>query len=171
MNADPTAPPTEQTLRVVRATEHEWAAVRDVRLAALADSPAAFGSTLSEEQQLDESRWRRWAASRAVFLVAGAHRPCGIAAFVAGDAEATRKVVSVWVDPARRGQGAGGRLLDAVARAARDDGAARLHLWCTHGNTSARRLYERSGYIATGRTRTHPGDPRLRMDEMALPLG
>ncbi len=49
----------------------------------------------------------------------------------------------LFVDPAARGGGIGRLLIEAVAVAAREQGASRLY-WLTHaGNTTARRLYDR----------------------------
>jgi hypothetical protein len=45
---------------VRRARADEWEALREIRLAALTDSPDAFGSTLAEERDADEARWRGW---------------------------------------------------------------------------------------------------------------
>ena len=45
--------------------------------------------------------------------------------------------------PDRRGQGVAGALIDAVARAARDRGAARLYWLTQEQNSTARRLYDR----------------------------
>jgi ribosomal protein S18 acetylase RimI-like enzyme len=56
-----------------------------------------------------------------------------------------RHLVELQVDPTQRGQGTGGRLLDAVEEYARAEQAA--HVSLTTGSTNpARRLYERHGY-------------------------
>ncbi|MGH6915244.1 MAG: GNAT family N-acetyltransferase, partial [Geminicoccales bacterium] len=46
-----------------------------------------------------------------------------------------------------RGQGLGGRLLEAAWDRARSQGVRELSLLCFAGNTGARRLYERSGFV------------------------
>jgi hypothetical protein len=46
------------SVEVRRVEAEEWAAARRARLAALADAPAAFASTLDRELGLDEAMWR-----------------------------------------------------------------------------------------------------------------
>jgi GNAT superfamily N-acetyltransferase len=52
----------------------------------------------------------------------------------------------IFVDPAERRAGAGGRLLEAAADYARRVGAFRLALSTELTNTTAQRLYEKSGW-------------------------
>jgi ribosomal protein S18 acetylase RimI-like enzyme len=56
------------------------------------------------------------------------------------------------VDPARQGEGIGGRLLEAGIERARERGARRLMLRVLSTN-EARRLYERHGFIVEGTLR------------------
>jgi len=160
----------EAQVVVRRATEGDWAHLRAVRLAALADSPSAFGSTLSEEQEYTEEDWREWARDWATFLAYQQRSAIGIVAGIGGDTAAERKLIAMWVDPAHRGTGVASALVEAVKAWARDDGATRLMLWVTLDNHAATGLYRSSGFTETGSTRTLPSTTALMEVQLSLAL-
>ena len=148
----------------------DWAHLRAVRLAALADSPSAFGSSLEREQQYDEERWREWSRNVATFLAFRDGVPIGIVGGMAGDTSEERSLVAMWVDPDHRSTGVASALLDAVRSWARDDGATRLTLWVTRTNDPAATLYRRAGFTPTGESKPLPSNPSLTEDKLALEL-
>jgi GNAT superfamily N-acetyltransferase len=170
VNARTPASAAADGLVVSRASEEQWSAVRAVRLAALTESPSAFGASLQREQEYDEPRWREWVRSAAVFLVWADDVPVGLAAGVPGETDESRKLVAVWIDTGWRGRGASPKLLDGVESWARAGGAQILQLWLTQGNVPARQVYERFGFVDTGRSKPLPSNPALQEDEMVLRL-
>ncbi|MDG4823173.1 GNAT family N-acetyltransferase [Asanoa sp. WMMD1127] len=142
-------------LRVL--SEDDWKLWRDLRLAALAEAPYAFGSTLAGWQDASEEQWRdRLRIPGARDLVAyrdGA--PVGMATGVpAGDGAI--EVISVWVSPAGRGHGVGDALIADLAAWATARGATRVQLSVRKDNAAAIRLYERAGFVHIGPS---PEDP------------
>ena len=141
--------------------EDEWEVVRDVRLAALADAPDAFDSSLEVERTLSEDDWRARLRLGGQRLAALDGEPVGIARGLvhatAGGPE--HHLVGMWVSPFGRGTGAAGALVEAVAGWAREQGAARLHLWVVGANAPAHRLYLRHGFRLTGRVQPLPSRP------------
>ncbi|WP_374000758.1 N-acetyltransferase family protein [Massilia sp. CFBP 13647] len=148
---------------------HEWPLYRDLRLRALAEAPAAFGSTLAEEAARSDTDWA-WRLN----LGATSGRDLPLVAVVAGTAVglAWTKVdagdplrvnlFQVWVAPQARGLGVAGALLDAALAWARGRGASTMQLGVVCGNEAARRLYERAGFRATGETEPQrPGSARM----------
>ena len=71
----------------------------------------------------------------------------------------TLYVAELHVDPARRGEGIGGRLLDWADARARTLGFRKLSL-TTYSTNLARHLYERHGYVVVAR-RDDPGYERF----------
>jgi ribosomal protein S18 acetylase RimI-like enzyme len=73
----------------------------------------------------------------------------------------TAHIAQVAVDPAQRGSGLAGRMLDAVVERVRAEGLDRVTLLVSERNTAARHLYNRRGFhdaatfIAAGRAATH----------------
>jgi hypothetical protein len=70
----------EDGVQICRMEPEEWATVRRVRLAALADAPEAFASTLDRELRLDEATWRERVAASPWFLAWRDGKPVGLVA-------------------------------------------------------------------------------------------
>lgn len=136
------------TLRTL--TVDEWAGWRDVRLAALREAPAAFGSSLASWQGDGdrEQRWRRRLTDVPFNLLAewdGA--PAGITSGLPGEDSGTVELISMWVAPFARGRGVGDALVDAVLGWARKRGARRVTLTVRQDNHPAAALYRRRGFV------------------------
>jgi GNAT superfamily N-acetyltransferase len=161
---------THAGLVVERADEGDWERVKNVRLAALAESPSAFGSTLAEEREYDEADWRDWCRDTATFLAFQDGAPIGIAAGVTGTSRDERKLIAMWLHPGHRGRGVSAALLAAVRNWALHDGATTLMLWVTRSNHAAGKLYRRAGFVETGASKPLPSNPALIEDQLALDL-
>jgi GNAT superfamily N-acetyltransferase len=135
-------------------------------------APYAFASIYEREAALDAEEWRRRVRGAAWFLAWDGSEPVGIAAAFAeeGAPAGERHLIAMWVAARRRRAGVAGALCEAVAGWARLDGAQSLFLWVAEGNDSARRVYERSGFVSTGQLRPLPSDPRRSEEKMRLDL-
>jgi len=132
---------------------HEWHIYKDLRLAALTESPDAFGSTLAKEAERSDAEW----SNR---LLSGVNSPWDfpVMAEVSGQfiglawgriEESNLEVANlyqVWVHPNYRRVRAGQMLLEAVIAWAITKQARYLELDVTCGNTPAMRLYTRAGF-------------------------
>lgn len=161
----------EPVVRRVRAGEGP--VLKAVRLAALTDSPSAFGSSYAAEVGQPDDDW----TLRAELGAAGQHSitffaivdgsVVGLVAAYRPDAAApVVELVSMWVSPAQRRAGIAAELVDAVVRWAHSTGATTVELWVTRGNDAALRLYEAAGFRLTGTHQPLPSDPckdELRM--------
>lgn len=149
----------------------DWQAVRGIRLTALADSPTAFGSTLSRERAFDEHEWRRrveggnwflaWRNGEAVGVVAG---------FRENDLPDERHLVAMWVAPEHRGTTVAAQLVEAVCAWAQRQHARSVTLWVADGNPRARRCYERLGFRSTLERQPLPSAPEIGEERMRRPV-
>ena len=140
----------------------DWRALRDIRLEALRDAPAAFGSTYEREARRGEAHWHHRIARGGTFLafLPDASGPAGLIGGYPED-PVTVELVSMYVRPSARGRGVGEALVAAVIDWARQRNATTVHLWVTETNASALALYERCGFALTGEQQPLPSDPSL----------
>jgi len=150
---------------IVRVDPDEWATYRHVRLAALADAPEAFSSTLDGERTLDESTWRQRLGSADSFLAWRNEEPIGAVTALAYDegldhgVTGAWQLVAMWVSPSARRLGVGRSLVETVLGHAKASGAPSVVLWVFEHNRGARAFYERLGF-RTARLSSHrPGKP------------
>ncbi|WP_338761858.1 GNAT family N-acetyltransferase [Massilia sp. METH4] len=153
-------------------TAGEWTTWRALRLAALADSPDAFGSTLADAQARADATWQALLAQ-----AVAAPEQLPLLAEVAGESagltwaqvEGGNAVVyQVWVAPDYRGRGIARALLERAIGWARDRGATVMELGVTAGDTPAVRLYRRLGFEAMGAPIPMPNRNGLHEQPMRL---
>ncbi|GEP44921.1 GNAT family N-acetyltransferase [Brevifollis gellanilyticus] len=152
------------------ASPSDWQRVQKLRLAALQDTPDAFGSTFEDESQRPPEWWigRLQSSGSVTFM---AVEPCdsGMAVLGPYNAPPDRGVFAVWVAPEHRGRGVGDALMSAVIAEARSLGVGRLVLDVDRLNLPARRLYLRYDFSPTGIESTLP-PPRSHIMEDQLEL-
>lgn len=140
-------------LRVVQVGVEEWPLWRELRLAALADSPEAFSTKLADvlESRDHPEDWRARLSSPGAYFV-GFLGPRASGMVAADTAEGEALLVSMWVAPEARGTGLGDALVESVLGWARVSGCRRVRLWVRSFNDHAIALYRRHGF------RDSPGD-------------
>jgi ribosomal protein S18 acetylase RimI-like enzyme len=163
-------------VRQVRSTE--GARFRAIRLQAIEDSPSAFGSTLAETEARPMTYWHDRVAQAAageesvLFVAEDDTTWVGIVGGFLGETEGMKSValISMWVDPAYRGQGLGRQLVERIITWAQHHGARHVELWVTEQNDPAISLYIRCGFQTTGETQQLPSNPDLLEQRMILDL-
>ncbi|HEY4802690.1 MAG TPA: GNAT family N-acetyltransferase [Paraburkholderia sp.] len=140
---------TESSPVLVRpATEEDWQILKTVLLAALLDSPTAFGLNYATAAAYSEQQWRDCASDRTQpqYLIAMEQ---GQAVGLIGDAinrSREYNLIAMWVHPTCRGMGIAGRLVDAIQARAIGRGHRRIVLKVSPDNTRAVGLYRRHGF-------------------------
>lgn len=150
-------------LRIRHVLAHEYAHLRELRLASLESDPHMFGSTHARDAARPAQWWRRWASEsedgtvqRTFLLVDGEGRWLGMA-LVRLDADIPGRawLGGMWVSPQARGQRAGSWLCDACREWARECGARELVLTVLVGNDAALHVYEIAGFAVMHRQTSH----------------
>lgn len=147
--------------------------VRRLRLEALHDAPAAYGTRYEEVVGWGDDQWLDMATSPTSFVVLRAGEMVGIARGGTHDGEensSNRWLWGMYVTPAARGTGAAQALIGAVADWSQRDGGTALCLYVSSAAPRARALYEKVGFVATGVEFDHDTRPELRFSEMRMAL-
>jgi ribosomal protein S18 acetylase RimI-like enzyme len=140
-------------------TGQDWRQLRDARLAALAEAPYAFASSLASEEAFADEIWQERAGSGRTFGAWQDGLIVGLATGFPAEPGPDWHLVGMWVSPACRGQGVADRLVSAVCDQARDAGGGAVTLWVTDINDRARAFYRRLGFSPTGRRQLlRPGE-------------
>lgn len=146
------------TIDVLVLGPDQWRTYRDIRLAALADAPHAFGATLADEQELAEPDWRgRLARAHTVVGRVGTTVLATATGIRSPKRDGEIELVAVWAHPDARGHGPAARVVGAVV----DWAGGRVWTTVATGNTPAERLYTRLGFRFTGEAAPMPRDPSL----------
>lgn len=132
----------------------EWQLYRDIRLAALADAPYAFGSTYEREFGFPDEKWRQRADEGAegrgsiCIIALDDEHGVGIAGGITPeDRPRECMLVSMWVHPDVRGSDVAGRLVSQIEVWAFDRGYERILLGVTSENDRAARFYKKMGFV------------------------
>jgi ribosomal protein S18 acetylase RimI-like enzyme len=146
-------------------------------LAALSDSPSAFGSSLEAESRRPDNEWEARAhagaagVDRVTFFALIDDKIVGlIGGFRPDPDDGVVELVSMWAAPECRRTGVGRALVGAVVRWAREARAGTVCLWVTVGNVPALRLYESLGFRETGEVQPLPSDLSREEARMTLEL-
>lgn len=143
------------------------ALLRKLRLQALTDAPAAFGSTYERELARTTADWQRWLSPGVTLLWSDADEAFGLVAGMRDAADAgIAHLMAMWVHPSMRGSGAADALVSALLGWARTERFAVLRLNVMQDNLRAVRFYQRCGFRPTGNQAPHQrtGQIELQMD-------
>ena len=145
-------------VQVDRLGADDWATLRDVRLAALADSPGAFWSQLADEALFGREEWTSFLGAGAWFVARDDIGAVGLAAGLPSPDGPEPELIAMWVAPSARGRGVGTLLTRAVLDWAIAADAPALNLWVADGNDAARALYQQFDFVLTGEWAPMPHD-------------
>jgi GNAT superfamily N-acetyltransferase len=160
-----------------RIAPEDGGTLRELRLAALTDSPSSFSSLYEDESSRTSEEWAERArlgaagVDRVTFLAFDRVRPVGMVGGYRPDVGSEFiELVSMWTSPSARHCGVGRQLIGAVLEWASESGAKAARVWVTEGNEPAFKLYSAAGFVQIeGREPLRPGSSE-QVARMELPL-
>jgi ribosomal protein S18 acetylase RimI-like enzyme len=155
----------------------QWQLLKQVRCAALEDSPDAFEASLHEALQRSDDDWIRFAEQRSLgeqsinFFAYDGPLACGMAGCVlVGGEQLAAELLSMWVAPTHRRRGAGEALVAQAAAWARGRGAGSLRAGVVESNAAAMQFYRSLGFTDTGDRQPYVRHPARSVVGLALRL-
>lgn len=127
----------------------EWPLYKAIRLEALRTEPHAFGSTFESMQAKPDDYWTERLAdpdSTILFALDGAACVGMVAAFNTEEPH-TSHLISMYVSPASRGNGAGRLLASTLVEELRKQGTKQVRLDVNDSQSAAMRLYTSLGFV------------------------
>jgi ribosomal protein S18 acetylase RimI-like enzyme len=154
-------------LSVRRTLENDGPLLRELRIASLIDSPAAFGARLDDvlsepPRAYDDvaARHSRSQRSTSFLLFAGSTAIGTVGAFFEEAALDRAFICALWVKPEFRGGDAASQLLDTAVEWLHAGGAREVYAWVTDSNARAIGFYRKFGFRPTNVTQTLPSNPQ-----------
>lgn len=155
-------------MKVVQIHVGQEERLRQIRLRSLLDAPDAFGSTYEEVQARPPESWTAQLRDLPTFIAVRDGEDIGIVRGCPDDTDPSRVwLISMWVAPTARGQGASTALVQTLIDWALQTNANELVLEVGSYNERARALYERMGFRETGKRR-HMPPPRDHIVECEM---
>ena len=160
----------ELTVRVLE--EQDWPVYREVRLAALQESPGVFGGGYDHEAAADQTYWRSQLAAARRFVAESDGSPCGVVSVGSFQQEpGSVELFGLWVDLTARSTGVAGRLVDTAATLVAGEGATQMYSWAGTENGAAIGFATGFGFRVTSHRRpVTSGGHALGDTEIALVL-
>jgi ribosomal protein S18 acetylase RimI-like enzyme len=151
----------------------EWPLLRDIRLAALRDSPHAFLSSYQAEQAFDELRWRAEFDRGEWTVSIQDDQPAGIVGCTREPGKPAYEcyLEYIWVAPLWRNKGVAHNMLAVVLERLRKSGVRTAYLWVLDGNDAAVRLYKGVGFISSDRRQPLAERPGRTEELMQFNIG
>ncbi|CEG58604.1 GNAT family N-acetyltransferase [Legionella fallonii] len=153
----------------IRATEErDWTILKEIRLAALLDSPTAFGVSYQTAITNSDEQWKQRASSETqpkFWLAFKDEKAIGMIG--AGVDQTDRyNLIAMWVEPASRELGVAERLIDVVKSDAINIGFKQIFLDVSPDNLKASRLYKRHGFFFIDEEKPLASHPNILVQTM-----
>jgi len=144
-------------MMIERLQPEDWMRLKKLRLAALSDSPDAFGSTLDGALGYSDSDWENGIHDLTTFVAVVDEVDQGMLRCVPDkDDPSSMFLISMWIAPEARGSGLAEKLIQITVEWARSKSYKQLLLDVADNNNAAIKLYSKLLFEPNGETGTLP---------------
>jgi ribosomal protein S18 acetylase RimI-like enzyme len=147
--------------------------LRDIRLAALLDSPGTFLATYAKERLYEDHHWRA-EFNRGDWYVGFVDAiPVSLVGVIwpVDTPDDARYFEYLWVAPEHQRRGVALRMIKVVLDRLSANGIRTVFLWVLNGNEVALRVYERAGFVRTNLSQPIHERPGRTEELLKLDLG
>jgi predicted GNAT family acetyltransferase len=146
----------------------DWGLLRRARLDALRDAPEAFGEKYEDAFGLAVEDWRNRLINVNWWVAEYNETVASMAALKLRHSTNVYDLMSVWTRPEMRRLGLAEQVIQSAIPATTQQHGERVVLFVVADNMPARRMYEKAGFVATGKSK--PIDNGGTEIEMAIDL-
>lgn len=159
---------SEATIEIRATEERDWMILKETRLAALRDTPTAFGVSYQNAITNSDEQWKQRASSKIqpkFWLAFKDDKAIGMIG--AGLDEANRyNLIAMWVEPESRQSGVAEYLVNAVKSDAISTGLKQVFLDVSPDNLKASRFYKKHGFTFIGEEKPLASHPNIQVQTM-----
>ena len=153
----------------IRTTEEwDWMTLKEIRLAALVDTPTAFGVSYQIAITYSDEQWKQYASSETqpkFWLALNDDKAIGMIG--AGLDQTYRyNLIGMWVEPESREMGVGECLVNAVKSDSISRGFKQVFLDVSPDNLKASRFYSKHGFVFIGEEKPLASHPDIQVQTL-----
>lgn len=153
----------------IRATEErDWVILKEIRLAALLDTPTAFGVSYQTAITNSDEQWKQRASSETQPKFWLAFKDDNAIGMIGAGVDQTERynLIAMWVEPKSRGLGVAEHLVNAVKSDAINRGFNQVFLGVSLDNLRASQFYRKQGFFFIGEEQPLASHPDVQVQTM-----
>lgn len=159
---------SKMTIKIRATEERDWIILKETRLAALLDTPTAFGVSYQTAITNSDEQWKQRASSETYPRFWLAYNDDKAVGMIGAGVDQTERynLIAMWVEPKSRELGVVESLVNAVKSDAISKGFKQVFLDVSPDNVKATRFYKKHGFIFIGEEKPLASHPDIQVHTM-----
>ncbi len=156
------------TIKIRATEERDWIILKETRLAALLDTPTAFGVSYQTAITNSDEQWKQRASSETQPRFWLAFNDDEAIGMIGSGVDQTDRynLIAMWVEPKSRQLGAAESLVNTVKSDAISRGFKQIFLDVSPDNLKAFRFYKKHGFVFIGEEKPLASHPNIQIQTM-----